>query len=166
MRRYFWRCTSLGQGNVTEKFGRSWVSCRPHLNNPRHILTTFRARSDQQQITSLDSTGEIPDGHLATTVTAPHVGEQALLGFSRNGCPKVGGLGRERGWGLDGHGNKSSACPPPNPTRTRLPYAVTAVQKHKSPSRGRASDGTLEHLERDKRFELSTYTLARYRSTN
>jgi hypothetical protein len=25
---------------------------------------------------------------------------------------------------------------------------------------------TLEHLERDKRFELSTYTLARYRSTN
>jgi hypothetical protein len=46
-------------------------------------------------------------------------------------------------------------------------YAVRMAfqrQKAKSPSRGQAF--YIETMEREKRLELSTYTLARYRSTN
>lgn len=79
------------------------------FHHPRHIPSAFRASPNQQQVTCLDGTIEIPDGHLTTALAAPDVGEQRLLGLGRNACPKLGGLGGELGNGLDGHGNKSSA---------------------------------------------------------
>jgi hypothetical protein len=53
--------------------------CHSTFHHPRHIPTAFRARPHQQQVTRFDGTGEVPDGHLAATVTAPHVGEQTSL---------------------------------------------------------------------------------------
>ena len=68
-----------------------------HLHHPRHIPTTFRVQPEQQQVACFDGTGEVTDGHLATAVTASHVGAHPFLGVSQNACPKLGGLDLQQG---------------------------------------------------------------------
>ena len=54
----------------------AYPSHSPHLNQPSHITTAFRAETMQYQVATLDCPGEVTDSDLMSALNAPDVGQQ------------------------------------------------------------------------------------------
>ena len=54
-----------------------------------HISATYRAQTNQQQVTTFNSLGEVGYGCFIPAFSAPDVGQQQLLGVSWDLCPQL-----------------------------------------------------------------------------